>query len=114
MASGAVKVFGLTAPKRMAAAPAIPTMDEAGLPGFYFSYWSGLFAPRGTPKDIVATLGAAAVAAMRDPTLSQKLDAQALVVPPPDQQTPQALAALQRAEIAKWWPIIKEAGIKAD
>jgi tripartite-type tricarboxylate transporter receptor subunit TctC len=114
MASGAVKVFGLTAPKRMASAPTIPTMDEAGLPGFYFSYWAGLFAPRGTPKDIVATVGAAAVAAMRDPNLSQKLDAQALVVPPPDQQTPEALAALQRAEIAKWWPIIKEAGIKAN
>jgi Tripartite tricarboxylate transporter family receptor/Bacterial signalling protein N terminal repeat len=87
---------------------------EAGLPDFYFSYWSGLFAPRGTPKDIVSAVGAAAVAAMRDPQTRQKLDGQAFESPPPERQTPQALADLQRAEIAKWWPIIKDAGIKAD
>lgn len=112
IASGSIKVFGLTADKRMAAAPNIPTMDEAGLEGFYFSYWSGLFAPRDTPKEIVAKIGAAAVAAMRDPTARQKLDTQAFVVPASDQQTPQALSALQNAEIAKWSPIIKQAGIK--
>jgi len=112
IASGSIKVFGLTADKRMAAAPNIPTMDEAGLQGFYFSYWSGLFAPRDTPKEIVAKIGAAAVAAMRDPTARQKLDTQAFVVPASDQQTPQALSALQNAEIAKWSPIIKQAGIK--
>lgn len=112
IASGSIKVFGLTADKRMAAAPNIPTMDEAGLQGFYFSYWSGLFAPRDTPKEIVAKIGAAAVAAMRDPTTRQKLDTQAFVVPASDQQTPQALSALQNAEIAKWSPIIKQAGIK--
>jgi tripartite-type tricarboxylate transporter receptor subunit TctC len=112
--SGAVKVFGLTSDKRMAAAPDIPTMDEAGLAHFYFSYWSGLYAPRGTPKEIVKAVGAAAVETMRDPKIREKLETQAFVIPPPDQQTPEALAALQRAEIAKWWPIIKEAGIKAD
>jgi len=112
--SGAVKVFGLTSDKRMAAAPDIPTMDEAGLPHFYFSYWSGLYAPHGTPKEIVKAVGASAVEAMRDPKIREKLETQAFVIPPPDQQTPEALAALQRAEIAKWWPIIKEAGIKAD
>lgn len=112
IASGSIKVFGLTADKRMAAAPNIPTMDEAGLQGFYFSYWSGLFAPRDTPKEIVAKIGTAAVAAMRDPTTRQKLDTQAFVVPASDQQTPQALSALQNAEIAKWSPIIKQAGIK--
>jgi tripartite-type tricarboxylate transporter receptor subunit TctC len=112
--SGAVKVFGLTSDKRMAAAPDIPTMDEAGLPHFYFSYWSGLYAPRGTPKEIVKAVGAAAVEAMRDPKIREKLETQAFVIPLPDQQTPEALAVLQRAEIAKWWPIIKEAGIKAD
>jgi tripartite-type tricarboxylate transporter receptor subunit TctC len=112
--SGAVKVFGLTADKRMTAAPDIPTMDEAGLPHFYFSYWSGLYAPRGTPKDVIKAVGAAAVETMRDPKVREKLETQAFVVPPADQQTPEALAALQRAEIAKWWPIIKEAGIKAD
>ena len=114
IASGNVKVFGLTAEKRMAAAPNIPTMAEAGLPAFYFSYWSGLFAPRGTPKAAIAALGAAAVAAMRDPTTRKKLDAQAFVVPASDQQTPEALAALQQAEIAKWSPIIKQANIKAN
>jgi tripartite-type tricarboxylate transporter receptor subunit TctC len=112
--SGAVKVFGLTADKRMTAAPDIPTMDEAGLPHFYFLYWSGLYAPRGTPKDVIKAVGAAAVETMRDPKVREKLETQAFVVPPADQQTPEALAELQRAEIAKWWPIIKEAGIKAD
>jgi tripartite-type tricarboxylate transporter receptor subunit TctC len=112
--SGHVKVFGLTAEKRMAAAPNIPTMAEAGLPAFYFSYWSGLFAPRGTPKAVVAAIGAAAVAAMRDPATRKKLDTQAFVVPAPDQQTPEALAALQQSEIAKWSPIIKQANIKAN
>jgi len=114
IASGNVKVFGLTAEKRMAAAPNIPTMAEAGLPAFYFSYWSGLFAPRGTPKPVVAAIGAAAVAAMRDPATRKKLDAQAFVVPASDQQTPAALEALQQAEIAKWTPIIKQANIKAN
>jgi tripartite-type tricarboxylate transporter receptor subunit TctC len=112
--SGAVKVFGLTADKRMAAAADIPTMDEAGLPYFYFSYWSGLYAPHGTPKEIIEAVGDAAVAAMRDPQIRQKLETQAFVIPTSDQQTPEALAGLQQAEIAKWWPIIKEAGIKAD
>jgi tripartite-type tricarboxylate transporter receptor subunit TctC len=114
VAAGSIKAFGLTAAKRVAAAPDLPTMDEAGLPDFYFSYWSGLFAPRGTPKDIVSAVGTAAVAAMRDPQTRQKLDGQAFETPPPERQTPQALADLQRAEIAKWWPIIKDAGIKAD
>jgi tripartite-type tricarboxylate transporter receptor subunit TctC len=114
VAAGSIKAFGLTADKRVAAAPDLPTMDEAGLPDFYFSYWSGLFAPRGTPKDIVSAVGAAVVTAMRDPQTRQKLDGQAFETPPPERQTPQALADLQRAEIAKWWPIIKDAGIKAD
>ena len=112
--AGHVKVFGLTAETRMAAAPNIPTMAEAGLPSFYFSYWSGLFVPRGTPKAVVAAVGAAAVAAMRDPATRKKLDAQAFVVPASDQQTPAALEALQQAEIAKWTPIIKQANIKAN
>jgi tripartite-type tricarboxylate transporter receptor subunit TctC len=112
--AGHVKVFGLTAEKRMAAASDIPTMAEAGLPSFYFSYWSGLFAPRGTPKAAVAAIGAAAIAAMRDPATRKKLDAQAFVVPASDQQTPAALEALQQAEIAKWTPIIKSADIKAN
>jgi tripartite-type tricarboxylate transporter receptor subunit TctC len=114
IASGSIKAFGLTAEKRVAAAPDLPTIAEAGLPGFYFSYWSGLFAPHGTPKDVTRAIGAAAVAAMNDPAVRQRLDAQAFETPPADRQAPQALADLQQAEIAKWWPIIKEAGIKAE
>jgi tripartite-type tricarboxylate transporter receptor subunit TctC len=114
ISAGSVKVFGITAEKRMAAAANIPTMDEAGLPSFYFSYWAGLFAPKGTPPDVVRAVGAAAVKAMNDPKVREKLDTQALVTPPPEQQSAQALAALQQSEIAKWWPIIKEAGIKAE
>ncbi len=114
IAAGSIKAFGLTAQQRVAAAPDIPTMAEAGLPNFYFSYWSGLFAPHGTPAEIVRAIGAAAVAAMNAAAIRQKLDAQAFETPPPDRQTAQALAQLQRDEIAKWWPIIKEAGIKAE
>jgi tripartite-type tricarboxylate transporter receptor subunit TctC len=112
--AGSVKAFGLTAPKRVAAAPDLPTMDETGLRDFYFSYWAGLYAPHGTPKDIVRAIGAAAAAAMNDHQVRQKLDAQAFETPPPDRQTPQALADLQAAELAKWGPIIKQAGIKAE
>jgi tripartite-type tricarboxylate transporter receptor subunit TctC len=112
--AGSIKAFGLTAQKRVAAAPDLPTMGESGLPDFYFSYWAGLYAPHGTPKDILRALGAAAAAAMNDPQVRQKLDAQAFETPSPDRQTPQALAELQAAELAKWGPIIKQAGLKAE
>jgi tripartite-type tricarboxylate transporter receptor subunit TctC len=112
--SGNVKAFGVTAHKRVAIAPEIPTMDEAGLPGFYFSLWSALFAPRGTPRDIVEKLNSAAMTTLADPAVRQKFEAMGVQIPPDEQQTPEALAAYQKAEIEKWWPIIKAAGIKAE
>jgi tripartite-type tricarboxylate transporter receptor subunit TctC len=89
-------------------------MEEAGLAHFNFTYWTGLFAPRGTPKEIVAKLSSAVAATFNDPKIRQKLEGQSFEVPSNAQMTPQALAALQKSEIDKWWPIIKESGIKAE
>jgi tripartite-type tricarboxylate transporter receptor subunit TctC len=111
--AGSVKAFGVTSLKRITAAPDIPTMDEEGLRGFSFSLWAALFAPRDTPSDIIAKLNAAAVKTLHDPNVMQKLEAQGFAIPPPERQTPEALAAYQKAEIEKWWPIIRDAGIKA-
>jgi tripartite-type tricarboxylate transporter receptor subunit TctC len=112
--AGNMKAFGVTAAHRVAAAPQIPTMEEAGLNHFNFTYWAGLFAPRGTPKEVIAKLSAAVAATFNEPNVRQKLSRQGFEVPPTAQMTPEALAALQESEIAKWWPIIKEAGIKAE
>jgi len=118
VASGSVKALGVTAGKRIAVAPEIPTMDEAGdeagLRGFYFWFWAALFAPRGTPRDIIGKLNGAAVKTFADLSIRQKLEAQGFEIPPPEKETPEALAAFQKAEIEKWWPIIKDAGIKAE
>jgi len=111
--AGSLKALGVTSLKRIEAAPDIPTMDEEGLRGFSFSLWAALFAPRDTPKDIIDKLNAAAVKTLHDPNFAPKLEAQGFATPPPDRQTPQALAAYQKAEIDKWWPIIRDAGIKA-
>ncbi len=112
--AGTIKAFAVTAKNRLAVAPDIPSVDEAGLPGLYFSLWAALFAPRGTPNDIVAALNSAAVSTLGDAAFRQKLTGQGLEIPPCEQQTPEALAAYQKAEIEKWWPIIKAAGIKAE
>jgi tripartite-type tricarboxylate transporter receptor subunit TctC len=111
--SGAIKAYAVTAKTRLTAAPDLPTVDEAGLPGMYVSLWHALWAPKGTPKDIVATLNAAAVEAMADPAVQKRLIAIGQELPPRDMQTPEALDAYHKAEIARWWPVIKEAGIKA-
>ncbi|HEX4044027.1 MAG TPA: tripartite tricarboxylate transporter substrate-binding protein [Xanthobacteraceae bacterium] len=110
--SGALKTYAVTAKNRIAVAPDIPTTDEAGLPGFYFSFWHAMWAPKGTPKPIIDKLNAAIVAALADPETRKKLENLAQVIYPRDQQTPQALHAFQKAEIDKWFPIIKAAGIK--
>jgi tripartite-type tricarboxylate transporter receptor subunit TctC len=112
--TGSLKAYAVLSPQRLAAAPEIPTIDEAGLPGFYVPYWFGLWAPKDTPKDIVGTLNAAVVEALADATVRGRLNELGRDVVPRDRQTPEALAALQRAEIAKWWPIVKAAGITAD
>jgi len=109
-----VRPLAVMAPARWFAAPEVPTADEAGLPGLYVSTWHGLWAPKGTPKEIVAKLNAAAMAAMADPGVAKRIAEQGMSIPPPDQQTPEALAAYHKAEIEKWWPIIKAANIKPD
>jgi tripartite-type tricarboxylate transporter receptor subunit TctC len=109
-----IKAYAVTAPSRAAIAPDIPTVDEAGLPGFYLGSWSGIWAPKGTPETAIARLNAAIVDALADPMARQRLAAIGQEIFPREQQTPEALRAYQRAEIDKWWPIIKAAGIKAE
>jgi tripartite-type tricarboxylate transporter receptor subunit TctC len=110
--NGQVRAYAITAKTRAAAAPDIPTVDEAGLPGLYVSVWNGIWAPKGTPKAATLKLNAAAVQALANPELRQRVTDLALEMPATDQLTPEALAALQKSEIDKWWPIIKAAGIK--
>jgi tripartite-type tricarboxylate transporter receptor subunit TctC len=112
--AGTIKAYAVTAKTRLPSLPEIPTVDEAGAPGLYISVWYGLWVPKGTPKDIIAKLNDAAVAAMADPTVRTRMADFGLEVPPPEQQTPEALGALQKAEIEKWWPIIKAANIKGE
>ena len=112
--SGQLKAFAVAGESRLAAAPEIPTVDEAGLPGFYVTFWVGLWAPKGTPKDVIAKLNSAAVTALADPMVSTLLTDLGFEIYSRDRQTPEALAAYQKAEIEKWWPIIKEFGIRAE
>jgi tripartite-type tricarboxylate transporter receptor subunit TctC len=93
--------------------PDIPTADETGVPGLYMSGWFGFWAPKGTPKDIIARLNAATVEALADPAIQKRFTELGLDVAPRAQQTPEGLASFQKAEIEKWWPIIKAAGIGA-
>ena len=114
LAAGRIKAYAVTAKTRLAAARDIPTVDEAGLPGFYTLLWYALWAPKNTPKDIIATLNAAVVNALADSTVRQRFADLGQEVFPRAQQTPEMLYAYQKAEIEKWWPIIKAAGIQAD
>jgi tripartite-type tricarboxylate transporter receptor subunit TctC len=109
-----VKAYAVTAKNPSAAARDIPTADAAGLPGFYMAVWHGLWAPKGTPADVIAKLNAASVDALADSNVRARLVELDQEIPALDQQSPQALGAFQKAEIEKWWPLIKAANIKAE
>jgi tripartite-type tricarboxylate transporter receptor subunit TctC len=111
---GAIKAYAVTAKSRFAAAPDVPTVDEAGLPGLHISGWFALFAPKGTPKPVIDRLNAAVVDALADPAIRARLADLGQEIPPREQQTPEALAAFHKAEVEKWWPIIKAANIKGE
>jgi tripartite-type tricarboxylate transporter receptor subunit TctC len=112
--AGKIRAYAVTAKTRLGSAPDIPTVDEAGLPGFYVSVWNAMWVPKGTPKAIIARLNSAAREAMDDPAVRKRLDDMGLEIPTLDQQTPEALGAFHKAEVEKWWPIIKAANIKAE
>jgi tripartite-type tricarboxylate transporter receptor subunit TctC len=107
-----IRAYAITTATRAASAPEIPTVDEAGLPGLHLAVWNALWAPKGTPRQMIDKLNAAAVQAMADPVFKQRMIELALEMPPSDGLTPEALAALQKAAIDKWWPLMKAAGIK--
>ena len=111
---GTIKAIANLSPQRSASMADIPTSDETGVPGLYMSGWFGFWAPKGTPKDVIATLNKAMTQVLADPTTKAKFSELGLDVAAPAQQTPEGLAAFQKAEIEKWWPIIKGAGIKAE
>jgi tripartite-type tricarboxylate transporter receptor subunit TctC len=111
--AGSIKAYAVTAKRRLIAAPEIPTVDEAGLPGFYMSSWHALWVPKGTAKSIVGRLNDAVVKVLADPIVGQRLAHLGQEIFPREQQTPEALRAHHKSEIEKWWPIIKAAGIKA-
>ena len=113
--SGVIKALGVTSAQRLKTMPDVPTMAEAGYPGgLEFSLWSALYAPKGTPKEIIDVLNRAVVASLATPKVRERLESQGMEIATREKQTPEALAALQQAEIKKWWPIIEAAGIKPE
>ena len=112
--AGAIRAYAVTDTKRVESVPDIPTTDEAGLAGFHMTLWSGLWVPKNTPKDIVAKLNAAAIDALNDPAVRKQLENLGLQMPPRDRLSPEALGSWQKAEIAKWWPMLKAANVKVD
>ncbi len=114
MRAGSIKAIAVTAGHRLPAVPDIPTVEEAGLTGFSLANWNGIFSPRGTPKDIIGKLNGAVAGTLADASVVEKLIDLGSEIPLHEQQTPEAIAAMQKAEIEKWWPIIKAAGIKGE
>jgi tripartite-type tricarboxylate transporter receptor subunit TctC len=110
--AGTIRSYAVMANARTAAAPEIPTVDEAGLPGLYMPVWHGMWVPRGTPRDIIDKLNKAVVETLSDATVRQRLAEFGQEIFPREQQTPEALGTYHKAEIEKWWPIIKAADIK--
>jgi tripartite-type tricarboxylate transporter receptor subunit TctC len=112
--AGTIKAFAVMTESRWHLAPEIPTIDESGVTGLHISYWHALYAPKGTPADIIAKINAAVVSALANPNVQQRYAAQGEDIWPREQQSPEALAALYKAEIEKWWPIIRAEHLKAE
>jgi tripartite-type tricarboxylate transporter receptor subunit TctC len=112
--AGTIKAYAVMAKTHLAVAPDIPTVDESGLPGLHASVWYGLWAPKATPKDVIAKVNAAVIDALASVPVRQRLAELGNEIPPRDQQTPEALAAHQKTEMERWWPIIKAANIKGE
>jgi tripartite-type tricarboxylate transporter receptor subunit TctC len=112
--AGTIKAIANLSPQRSASMPDIPTSDETGVPGLYMSGWFGFYAPKGTPKEVIATLNNAMVQVLADPAVKARFTELGLDVATREQQTPEGLAAFTKAEIDKWWPIIKSAGVKPE
>ncbi|HWS07597.1 MAG TPA: tripartite tricarboxylate transporter substrate-binding protein, partial [Xanthobacteraceae bacterium] len=111
--AGRFKAYAVMGEQRWPKSPSTPTMIESGVPGLSISFWHGLWTTKDTPKEVVDRLDAAVVAALANPAARAKIEALGQLIFPADQQNPQALAAYHKAELDKWWPIIKSAGIKA-
>jgi tripartite-type tricarboxylate transporter receptor subunit TctC len=112
--NGNIKAYAVMTPKRWFAAPDVPTTDEAGYPGLHFSTWHGIWAPKGAPTDVVDKINAAANAAMADATVRRRIADLGMDLPPPELATPSAFAAFHKAEVEKWYPIVRAAGVKAE
>ena len=112
--AGRIRAYAVTAKTRQAAAPEIPTVDEAGVPGLHTAVWHGIWLPKGTPRDIIMKLNAAIVEALADPAVRERFDDLGQEIPAREQQTPEVLFSHLKAEIDKWWPMIRAAGIKAE
>jgi len=112
--AGNVKAYAVTAKNRLAAAPDVPTVDEAGVPGFYVLSWHAVWVPKKTPKPVIAKLNAAVVDALSDPAVRKRLADVGQDIFPREQQTPEAMSAHHKAEIEKWWPMVKAANIKSE
>ena len=107
-----MKAYAVMSKARWPLTPDIPTMDEVGVSGMYISFWNGLWVPKATPKEIIARLNAAVVDALADPTVRQRLTDLGHVIATREEQTPEGLGSFHKAEIEKWWPLIKAANIK--
>jgi tripartite-type tricarboxylate transporter receptor subunit TctC len=112
--TGRIKAYAVTAKTRQDAAPEIPTVDEAGLPGLHISVWHGMWVPKGTPREAIMKLNAAIVETLMDQIVRQRFADLGQEIPAREQQTPEGLFAFHKEEIEKWWPMIRSAGLKAD
>ena len=114
ISSGSIKPYAVTGRMRLPSSPEIPTADEAGLPGFFASLWYGLWVPKDTPKEIIAKLNATLVRILADPSVQMRFEQLGIQISPRDQQSPETLRAFQKAEMERWWPIIKASNLRAE